>query len=106
MSGEHDTHELEEQTTAESQADKAKRLKLQLDDDDIQWLMSDKRGRRLMWRQLLEPAGVFRNAYDLDAGLMAFKCGEQNAGHRLMAKLHRLCPGLYFKMVSENSRDG
>lgn len=31
------------------------------DEEDFTWLMSDKRGRRLMWRQLLTPAGVFRN---------------------------------------------
>lgn len=101
------THDLQGQEAAESERDRAKRLqRLQLDDEDLQWLMSDKRGRRIMWRQLLEPAGVFRNAYNQDASFMAFRCGEQNMGHRLLARLHALCPSLYLKMVSENSRNG
>ena len=42
--------------------------------DDTAWLMSGKRGRRIVWR-LLERAGVFHAVFTPDALGMAFTAG-------------------------------
>lgn len=100
MSRDFDPLDVRAQEAAESQADDAKRLQQQIDADDFLWLMSDKRGRRLMWRQLLEPTGVFRNPFTGNSETY-FRCGEMNVGQRLMAKIHELCPEQYHLMVKE-----
>ena len=75
------------------------------DDEDFTWLMADPRGRRLMWRQLLAPAGVFRNPYAGERGATDFNCGQMNAGLRLLARIHALCPEKYSLMVQESTHD-
>ena len=102
MASDMEIHHFSEQEAANSKREKAEQLQRKLDEDDFIWLMSDKRGRRVMWRQLLEPSGLFRNPFNTDSNVMSFGCGEQNQGHRLMAKLHRLCPDLYYSAMKEN----
>lgn len=72
------------------------------DADDLKWLMSDKRGRRVMWR-LLETTGVFRNPYAGKEGDTAFRCGVMNVGQMLFADLNVHCPERYALMVTEQS---
>ena len=67
--------------------------------DDTAWLMSGKRGRRIVWR-LLERAGVFHAVFTPDALGMAFTAGCRNEGLRLLAAVHTLPD--YQLMVAEN----
>jgi hypothetical protein len=81
-------------------ADAAKALSAQQQEADFLWLMRDKRGRRIVWRQLAE-AGVFQQNFNPDAMTMAFKEGRRNAGLTLLAQVHALCPDLYTTMMKE-----
>lgn len=74
---------------------------------DIKWLMSSRRGRRLMWR-LLELSGPFRMSFDTNAMRMAFNEGNRNLGNRLFHEVMTLCPETYPAMTREqqDGRDG
>lgn len=76
--------------------------------DDVKWLMSSKRGRRIMWR-MLELSGPFRLSFDSNAMKMAFNEGNRNLGNQLFLEVMTLCPELYPVMVKEQhdgKRDG
>jgi hypothetical protein len=86
--------------------DKAQRAKLARDTDesDFKWLMSSKRGRRVVWR-LLDRAGIFRSSFSTNAMAMAFTEGQKNEGIRLLGQIHTLCPELYPVMTKEALHD-
>lgn len=87
---------------AQSNAHQHHKLREQeLDAEAFGWLMTDKRGRRLVWGQLVR-AGVFGLSFSSDALVMAFNEGRRNEGLALLAKIHSLCPELYTVMISEN----
>lgn len=71
--------------------------------DDLTWLMSSKRGRRVMWR-LLENAGVYRLSYQPgDALGTAFNEGNRNQGQRLLALIQAHTSEDYALMVKERT---
>jgi hypothetical protein len=76
------------------------KLALQTEAEDVKWLMSSKRGRRILWRQL-ERAGVFKLSFNTNSMTMAFAEGARNEGLRLLASIHRHCPDLYPTMLKE-----
>lgn len=80
------------------------RLEAQSEAGDLKWLMSSKRGRRIVWR-LLEQAGVFRLSFNTNAMQMAFAEGNRNGGLRMLAQIHANCPDLYPVMLKEQSGD-
>lgn len=94
-----------------TKADKALRERLQRESEeaDLKWLMSSKRGRRIVWRSL-DRAGVFRLSFSTNAMQMAFAEGNRNDGLRTLSQIHSLCPELYPLMVKEqtngNADDG
>lgn len=69
---------------------------------DFLWLMSDQRGRRIVWRQLAA-SRVFHSSFDPTAMNMAFNEGRRAEGLRLLAQVHSLCPDLYPTMMKENA---
>jgi hypothetical protein len=68
---------------------------------DLRWLMSNKRGRRIVWR-LLDQSGVFRLSFNSNAMTMAFAEGNRNFGNRTLSMIHTLCPEQYAVMVKES----
>ena len=86
--------------------DKKLRERLNRDNEeaDLKWLMSSKRGRRIIWR-LLDQSGVFRLSFNPNDMQMAFAEGNRNFGNKTLAMIHTLCPELYPSMVKENSYD-
>jgi hypothetical protein len=78
------------------------RLAREVEDGDLKWLASSKRGRRIIWR-LLTQAGVFRLSFNPNALQMAFNEGNRNFGNWLLDRFNALCPELYAGMVKENS---
>lgn len=72
----------------------------QSESEDVKWLMSTKRGRRMVWRTL-ERAGVFRLSFNTNAMTMAFNEGARNEGLRLLGTIHGACPDLYPTMLKE-----
>lgn len=80
-----DTRAAEERET--EAAAKAKRIADQ-EVEDLKWLMSDKRGRRVMWN-LLAFTGVFRQPFTGNSETF-FRCGMMNVGQKFMAHKNSL----------------
>lgn len=81
------------------EADRLAKLEI----DDFCWFMSDKRGRRILWR-LLESSGVFRSSHTGNALQTAFLEGQRSLGLQQFAMATRHAPALYARMAQENSR--
>lgn len=93
-----DTHQQE---AAREEAEARAVLAAELDAKDFIWLMSDQRGRRIIWRQLAA-SRVFHSSFDPAAMNMAFNEGRRAEGLRLLGQVHALCPDLYPTMMKEN----
>jgi hypothetical protein len=100
----YDPTDIRSQERAKSEIDKREQLTKETDESDLKWLMSSKRGRRIIWR-LLDRAGVFRLSFNTNAMAMAFAEGNRNEGLRLLAQIHALCPELYPVMLKDNVND-
>lgn len=68
--------------------------------EDLKWLMSDKRGRRIMWR-LLSFTGVFRNPFR-GTRETDFLCGVMHVGQQYLTDINEHAPERYNQMVSES----
>jgi hypothetical protein len=103
----YDPTDLSGQQEDKREAEARKRVLREAEIADVKWLMSSKRGRRIMWR-LLELSGPFRLSFDTNAMKMAFAEGNRNLGNQLFNEVMTLCPDLYPVMVKEqrNDRDG
>lgn len=103
----YDPIDREQQENEKRELEARKRLAREMEIQDIKWLMSSKRGRRIMWR-LLDLSGPFRLSFDSNAMKMAFNEGNRNLGNQLLNEVMTLCPEMYPVMVKEqqNGRDG
>ena len=95
---------LDLRSQEKTEADKKLREKLVRENEevDLKWLMSNKRGRRIIWR-LLDQAGVFRLSFNTNAMSLAFAECNRNFGNRTLSLIHTHCSELYPQMVKENS---
>lgn len=100
----YDPHDLRGQERAEADKSTRARLDRETEEADVKWLMSSKRGRRVIWR-LLEQSGVFRLSFNTNAMQMAFNEGGRNFGNKTLALIHMHCPELYPTMVKENTNE-
>lgn len=100
----YDPTDTKSQERAKAETDLRKHLAKDTEEADFKWLMSSKRGRRIIWR-LLDRAGVFRLSFSTNAMQMAFAEGNKNEGVRTVAQIHSLCPELYPVMVKEQTND-
>lgn len=75
------------------------------EEEDIKWLMSNKRGRRIVSRVVDSP-GIWKSVFNTNALQMAFNEGRQAEGKSLMQKLMTYCPELYIVMVKEQEKHG
>jgi hypothetical protein len=71
--------------------------------EDFKWLMSDKRGRRFVWR-LLEMTGVYRTSFTGNSTTF-FNEGQRNIGLMVVNEVHAHCPELYETLIKENSNN-
>ena len=97
---------LDTRATDKARADNDLRAKIarESEEADVRWLMSNKRGRRIVWR-LLDVAGVFRSSFNTNAAQMAFAEGNRNYGLRMLSQIHALCPDQYPVMMKEATND-
>ena len=100
----YDPLDLRGQERQKQERETRDRLSRETEEADIKWLMSSKRGRRVIWR-LLDQVGVFRLSFNTNAMSMAFAEGNRNYGLRILALIHTLCPELYPTMIKEQSND-
>lgn len=70
-----------------------------LEIEDLKWLMSDKRGRRVVWR-LLDKTGVYRSSFTGNSTTF-FNEGARNVGLQLLLEINQFCPDRYAQMVTE-----
>lgn len=96
----HDPTDIYSEERAQAELETRRRNARDTEESDLKWLMSSKRGRRIVWRQL-DAAGIFRTSFSTNAMNMAFAEGNKNNGLRLLAIIHRICPELYPVMVRE-----
>lgn len=89
----------ESQSAQEHQKEALKAEELEV--DDLKWLMSNRRGRRIVFREL-DSAGVWRISFNTNALQMAFNEGARNAGLRLVNLVTAHCPSNFMKMMEEN----
>ena len=75
-----------------------------LEGEDVKWLMSSRRGRRIVWR-LLDAAGVYRSTFSTNSMAMSFAEGNRNAGLRLLELVHAHCSDQFAAMQRENAPD-
>lgn len=68
--------------------------------EDVRWLMSSPRGRRLVW-WLLSKSGVSRTSFNNSGSVMAFNEGQRNIGLMLQAEVLEASPDAYMTMLQE-----
>jgi hypothetical protein len=85
-----------------SSAKEQTRFEAAVETEDIRWLMSSKRGRRLMWR-LLGDARLYQQSFDGNANWSIFNEGKRSIALKLMAQIHTIEGGLglYAQMANE-----
>jgi hypothetical protein len=98
-----DPMDINAQGRSKADADVRGKLAQQTEMDDVKWLMSNKRGRRIVWRQL-EQAGVFQLSFNATAMVMAFNEGRRSEGLRVLAQIHKSCPEQYVTMMQEQNK--
>lgn len=99
----HDPMDVNLQERTKAEAEKRGKAAQQTEADDVIWLMSNKRGRRIIWRQL-ESAGVFQLSFNATAMVMAFQEGRRSEGLRVLAQIHQSCPEQYVTMIQEQKK--
>lgn len=97
---ERDPLDFEQETLAQAERDDREKLAERVAADDIRWLMSGKRGRRIV-RKLLAKMGVWQSSFSTDALAMAFNEGRRNEGLALLASITEHCPDRYSEMIKE-----
>lgn len=95
----YDPLDLRGQERNKEQSEERHKLAADQEKADMQWLMSSKRGRRIMWR-LLERTGVYRSSFTGNSETF-FREGARNVGLMLMAQIHEVCPDQYAVMLKE-----
>lgn len=78
------------------------RREVALAKEDLERVMSEKWGRRFVYRELAR-TGLYRTSYVAgDPSGMAFNEGQRNVGLMLVADIHAACPEQYSRMLAEN----
>ena len=98
----YDAFDLAGQESARADADEKVKLRQRQDIEDLKWLMSNKRGRRVVY-SILERAGVWRLSFNTNALTMAFNEGARNEGLAMTAKLMTHAPESYALMLKEHT---
>lgn len=67
---------------------------------DMEWVLSDERGRRFVW-WLLEEAGVYNSSFDGTTEGTVYNEGNRNMGLKVLARIHETSPEKYLQMIKE-----
>ena len=70
----------------------------------LRFVLSDKRGRRVINR-LLEKTGVYRNPFTGNSETY-FRCGEMNVGQFIIAEVQAVSPDSYTNLLKEFNEHG
>jgi len=97
----YDPTDIKSQERTKAEADDRANLARDQEVEDIKWLMSNKRGRRIVFRAL-ERAGIWRSSFNTNALAMSFSEGQRNEGLRLLSQVTMHCPDRYTEMLKES----
>lgn len=100
MTQEHDPLDLAGQERTAARSAEEERLAREKEVSDLRWVMSNKQGRRFMWR-LLGRAGIYQSSFSSDSAVMAFNEGNRNAGLQQLNDIMEVCPERYAEMMNE-----
>lgn len=100
----YDPTDTASQERAQADAQRRREFAKDSEEADFKWLMSSKRGRRIVWR-LLERAGLFHPSFNTNSMAMAYHEGKKAEGNYAFALIQSLCPELYPQMVKEQKHD-
>ena len=101
---EHDPTDIRGQEDASAEVARKVKLATQIEAADFKWIVSNKRGRRYIWR-LLEKAGVFRSSFTGNSATF-FNEGQRNLGLSVLAMIHEHTPDAYTLMLNEQREYG
>jgi hypothetical protein len=101
--GDSDPSDLAGQEQSRIERNKRDKLATLQEVEDLKWLMSSKRGRRIVWRQLAR-AGVFQSTFHVTAMVMSFNEGRRNQGNALLADVLEHCPDRFLEMLTEHRK--
>jgi hypothetical protein len=83
-------------------AEKVRRIK---EDEDLAWLLGDRRGRRIYWR-IMSNCRVFNQSRDERGNdYTNFNEGKRSIGLKLLADLTRVKPEAYTLIIKEAKED-
>ncbi len=99
-----DPTDIRSQERAQAEAARRERVVKDTEEGDIKWLVSSKRGRRIVWR-FLDQSGVFRLSFNTNSMQMAFNEGNRNSGNRLLAMVNDVAPDAFTLMLKESKSD-
>ncbi|MFN7610835.1 MAG: endopeptidase [bacterium] len=71
--------------------------------EDVKWLMSSPRGRRLVW-WLLSKSGINRTSFNNSGSVMAFNEGQRNIGLMLQGEVLEASPDAFMTMLEEQRK--
>ncbi|MEX8508461.1 MAG: endopeptidase [Leptothrix ochracea] len=97
----YDPTEVDQNDTAQQDAQKRARDAVRVDADDFKWIVSNKRGRRFAYR-LLDRCGVFRSSFTGNSTTF-FNEGQRNIGLHLLGMLNEHAPEAYSLMLKEHN---
>lgn len=100
----YDPTDIQKQQADAADKERQDLVQKEQEESDIRWLMGSKRGRRIVWRLLVQ-SGLFTSSFDANAMVMAFAEGRRFFGGRMLETIHALCPELYPTMVKEQKQD-
>lgn len=86
-----------------ARAKKKEKQRFERDRDDMRWLLSDRRGRRMMHRWL-EHCGVWRTSFD-GTSRTYFNEGRRDVGLMLFAEVSEAAPEAFPVMMKEAKED-
>ena len=99
----YDPFDLRGQEDAKAEEKKKTILEARGEAEDLKWIMSNKRGRRYIWK-VLGFAGVYRTSFTGNSSTF-FNEGMRNVGLRIVQEIHDVCPDHYLTMMKEG-KDG
>lgn len=95
----HDPFDLRGQDRRREDIETLRKVERDQEKADFAWLMSDKRGRRFMWR-MLDFTGIYRSSFTGNNETF-FKEGARNVGLKLISDIHEFTPDAYTTMLEE-----
>ena len=98
-----DPVDLDTQSNTMREIEQARQNRIRTRTEDTKWLMTSKRGRRIVWATLAE-AGVYQSSFNPDPIQMAFNQGLRDSGLKLLAEIVKTCPDLHNQMILEGGK--